>query len=73
MIKPRGCNASGHKGWIELKCRLCAKKLYIGDDTIYVCPKCGSKYEAYFCIADAKKFHMKCPYCGSDLNLLLNI
>jgi len=74
LIKPRGCNASGHKGWVELKCRICAKKLYIGDDIIYVCPKCSRTQDAYFCIADAKKtIHMKCPYCGSELKLLLTL
>lgn len=73
MIKPRGCNASGHKGWVEVKCRICAKKLYIGDDIIYTCPRCGNVREAHFCISDAKKVQMKCPYCGNDLKLLLDI
>lgn len=71
MIKPRGCNSSGHRGWIEVKCRICAKKLYIGDDIIYKCPKCGENLGAYFCIPDAKKVGMHCPYCGNELKLVL--
>jgi len=71
VLKPRGTNAAGHKGWYEVKCRICAKKLYIGDDPVYHCPKCYQKYEAYFCEAHARKLHMKCPYCGSDLRLFI--
>ncbi|MEM0026653.1 MAG: hypothetical protein QXT53_01790 [Ignisphaera sp.] len=71
MLRPRGCNASGHKGWYEVKCSICAKKLYLGDDIVYQCPKCGSKYNLYYCQADAKRLNMKCPFCGSDLVLVV--
>lgn len=73
MIRPRGCNASGHRGWYELKCRICAKKLYVGDDVIYHCPKCAKKYEAYFCVADVKKLGRRCPYCNADLVTLISL
>jgi len=71
VLRPRGTNASGHRGWYEVKCRICAKKMYIGDDIIYHCPKCAQKYNAYFCLADAKRLHMRCPYCSSELTLVL--
>uniref|UniRef100_A0A7C5USE8 Uncharacterized protein n=1 Tax=Ignisphaera aggregans TaxID=334771 RepID=A0A7C5USE8_9CREN len=71
MLKPRGCNSSGHKGWYEVKCRICAKKIYLGDDIIYYCPKCAQKYDAYFCLADAKRVYMRCPYCEGELQLFI--
>lgn len=63
MLRPRGANSMGHKGWHEFKCAICAKKLYIGDTVTFKCPKC----DTYFCEADAKRLRYRCPYCGSDL------
>ncbi len=71
MISPRGCNAGGHRGWFTMKCRICARVLTVGEDLIYVCPKCEEKYEAYFCEADYRKLHGRCPYCNSELQLLV--
>ncbi len=71
MLKPRGTNAAGHKGWYEVKCRICAKKLYIGDSIVYHCPKCVQQFEAYFCEAHARKLHYRCPYCGTELKLFI--
>ncbi len=73
MLRPRGAWATGHKGWYEVKCSICAKKLYLGDDIVYWCPKCGPKYGIYYCRADAKRLHGKCPFCGTELVLVIQI
>lgn len=68
----RGVNKAGHRGWITEKCIMCATKLdfYHAYDSknIYYCPRCiETGLKAYFCIADAKKVHYRCPYCRSEL------
>jgi predicted amidophosphoribosyltransferase len=63
----RGINYAGHKGWTEIKCRVCALKLDLTLDVVYACSYCKDKYEAYFCPADAKRLHYKCPFCGRKL------
>lgn len=68
----RGANKTGHKGWTTEKCIMCSTTLdfYQGYElkNIYYCPKCLSKgVNAYFCAADARKVHYKCPYCKSEL------
>ncbi|HIP65544.1 MAG TPA: hypothetical protein EYH08_03350 [Pyrodictium sp.] len=63
----KGVNASGHAGWIEVKCRICALKMDVTTDPVYVCPACMEKYEAYFCPADARRLHHRCPFCGREL------
>ncbi|MEM0224487.1 MAG: hypothetical protein QXM43_07725 [Desulfurococcaceae archaeon] len=70
----KGANKPGHKGWTTEKCIMCATTLdfFHGYDAknIYYCPKCLSNgIKAYFCAADARKVHYKCPYCKSDLKL----
>lgn len=66
-----GVNASGHEGWIRFYCRICNKKMRVGTEPIYFCPKCAQSREAYFCLADYKKLKGKCPYCDSELQLYL--
>ncbi|AFL67039.1 MULTISPECIES: hypothetical protein [Desulfurococcus] len=68
----KGVNRSGHKGWTTEKCAICGTTLDFvqGYDlkNIYYCPKCVSqKLNAYFCAADARTLHYKCPYCKSEL------
>jgi predicted RNA-binding Zn-ribbon protein involved in translation (DUF1610 family) len=68
----QGVNKSGHRGWTTEKCILCATTLDFlqGYDlkNIYYCPRClESRVKAYFCAADARKVHYKCPFCGSEL------
>ncbi len=63
----RGINAVGHLGWVEVKCRICARKMDVTTDIVYACPACEEKYEAYFCPADAKRLHYRCPFCGREL------
>ncbi len=63
----KGINAVGHLGWVEVKCRICARKLDVTVDIVYACPYCKDKYEAYFCPADAKRLHYRCPFCGREL------
>jgi len=71
VLSPRGSNAAGHRGWYTVKCRICARKLYIGSDVVYYCPKCHIKYSTYFCEAHSRKLHRRCPYCGTELKLYL--
>ncbi len=66
-IRIRGSNAYGHLGWVTKYCRICNRKLRVGIDVVYKCPKCETKYGAYFCEADKRTLHGKCPYCGSEL------
>jgi DNA-directed RNA polymerase subunit RPC12/RpoP len=66
-IKGRGSAAYGHIGWVQVYCRICNRKLKMGTDIVYKCPKCEKKYRAYFCEADARGLKYRCPYCGSEL------
>ncbi|MFP3233026.1 MAG: hypothetical protein RXR08_04895 [Sulfolobaceae archaeon] len=66
-IKGRGSTAYGHIGWVQVYCRICNRKLKMGTDIVYKCPKCEKKYMAYFCEADARGLKYRCPYCGSEL------
>ena len=63
----RGINSSGHSGWTTTKCRICALKIDITMDITYICTHCVEKYEAYFCPADAKRLHYRCPFCDREL------
>ena len=63
----KGINAVGHLGWVKYKCRICARVLDISEDIVYACPSCKDKYNAYFCSADAKRLHYRCPFCGREL------
>ena len=63
----KGVNAFGHLGWVTKKCRICAAKIDITRDLYYVCPHCKDRYDAYFCPADAKRLHYRCPFCGREL------
>ncbi len=63
----KGINAAGHLGWVTRKCRICAKKLDLTVDVVYVCKACMKTREAYFCPADAKRLHYRCPFCGREL------
>ncbi len=71
MSELRGINAGGHMGWITKRCAICYRRLIVNKETIYYCPKCSEKIQAYFCEGDAKVLHGKCPYCRSDLVALL--
>jgi len=66
----KGINAAGHRGWVTVKCRICATKLDTTLDIVYVCPHCREKYDAYFCAADARRLHYRCPFCGRRLELI---
>ncbi|MGC9105653.1 MAG: hypothetical protein ACP5HQ_04430 [Thermoprotei archaeon] len=66
-IRIRGSNAYGHLGWVTKYCRICNRKIRVGIDVVYKCPKCEKTYNAYFCQADARGLHYRCPYCGSEL------
>ncbi|MGC9121609.1 MAG: hypothetical protein ACP5HP_01565 [Thermogladius sp.] len=68
----RGVEKSGHKGWTTVYCAICNKKLdlFAAYDTkdVFYCPTCVSKgRDAYFCSADARRLHYRCPYCGGEL------
>ncbi|MEM1627968.1 MAG: hypothetical protein QW551_01655 [Desulfurococcaceae archaeon] len=68
----KGANKAGHKGWTTEKCILCSTVLdfFVSYDTknIYYCPKCLEQgIKAYFCVADARKVHYRCPYCKTEL------
>jgi len=60
----------GHKGWVKVKCIICGKRMDLTNDEVYVCPKCRELYHAYFCYADAKVLHYKCPFCNGNITLL---
>ncbi len=62
-----GCNASGHLGWVRVKCRICAKVMDKTKDEVYYCKKCAETRGAYFCFADYRRLHGKCPFCGAEL------
>ncbi|MEZ0394229.1 MAG: hypothetical protein ABWK00_04200 [Desulfurococcaceae archaeon] len=68
----KGVNKGGHKGWTTVKCVICNKNidLFEAYDTkeAYYCPRCTTKFrEVFFCAADARRLHYRCPYCGSEL------
>lgn len=65
-----GTNTRGHKGWVTLRCSICNKKMIVGEEQIYICPKCsvGARKIA-FCRACARITHYRCPYCGTELQL----
>ena len=65
-----GSNAMGHRGWVRVRCVICAKWLDITSDDVYVCPKCRDTLRAYFCYPHAKNLHYKCPYCKNNLTPL---
>jgi phage FluMu protein Com len=50
-VRIKGSNAYGHLGWITKYCRICNRKLKVGIDVVYKCPKCEKVYNAYFCEA----------------------
>ncbi|MGC9148348.1 MAG: hypothetical protein ACP5GI_02755 [Sulfolobales archaeon] len=64
-----GVNTKGHRGWVILRCGICNKKLYVGEDIIYICPNCSKTRKVVFCKACARITHYKCPYCGTELQL----
>ena len=71
MSTLRGINAGGHLGWATKRCSICGRRLIVGKDPIYTCPKCASKgREVYFCAGDYKVLQGKCPYCRSQLTPL---
>lgn len=67
----KGVNSMGHIGWVRVKCRICARTLFIGRDIVYHCPKCVKTHDAYFCEADYKRLKGRCPFCGSELKLII--
>ncbi len=67
MGRIKGVNAQGHLGWVTVRCRICNRKLDVTKHPVYKCPKCEKKYQAYFCEADARVLHYKCPYCRTPL------
>ncbi len=67
----KGVNAMGHIGWVRRKCRICARTLIIGRDMVYHCPKCSKDRDAFFCEADYKRLKGRCPFCGSELKLVI--
>lgn len=64
MTKLVGTNSGGYLGWVLRYCSICNRKLMIGSDAMYTCPKCNN---TYYCLADYKRLHGKCPHCKSDL------
>ncbi len=68
VVGLRGTNAGGHLGWVTKRCSICNRKLVVGKDPIYYCPKCvNAGRNAYFCDSDYRVLHKKCPYCGTEL------
>ncbi|MCS7108052.1 MAG: hypothetical protein RMH77_06300 [Sulfolobales archaeon] len=67
MVKLVGTNSAGHLGWVVKYCSICNRKLVVGNDAIYSCPKCSSVSNLHYCLADYKRLHGKCPHCKSDL------
>jgi len=63
----KGVNAQGHHGWVSVRCRVCNKKLDTTRNVVFKCPKCATKYDAYFCEADARVLHYRCPFCNEQL------
>ena len=73
MVSLMGTNAGGHLGWLTKRCRICNKKLVVGKDVVYICPKCSKAgRDVCFCPGDYKVLHGKCPYCGSELMPVLS-
>ena len=62
-----GTNAGGHLGWIVKRCIICNRRLIVGKEVIYTCPKCSKITSAYFCSGDYRALHGRCPFCGSEL------
>ncbi len=72
MSTPKGINSGGHLGWATKRCAICNRKLVVGRDQIYYCPKCCRKGDnVYFCSGDYRSLHGRCPYCGEELQPLL--
>lgn len=74
-IRIRGSNSYGHVGWLSYKCAICSTTVVVGSpiphrSIAYRCPKDMTKFNAYFCEADARGLKYKCPYCGSDLEMV---
>jgi len=73
----KGTNAQGHMGWVLVRCRVCGRYLSLTGqkpgsrkiEVVYYCPHCAEKYGAYFCHADARMTHYRCPFCGRKLQL----
>lgn len=68
----KGANKSGHRGWTTEKCIICNTTIdfFHGYDqkSVYYCPKCIEQgLKAYFCAADSRKLHYKCPFCKGEL------
>ncbi|MEM0020687.1 MAG: hypothetical protein QW039_01265 [Fervidicoccaceae archaeon] len=67
--KVKGINTHGHLGWVTKRCRICGRLMDVTRQIVYKCPTCEKKYSAYFCEADAKLLHYRCPYCKGQLVL----
>ena len=65
----KGVNAQGHSGWVTIKCSICARKMDVTRQIVYKCPKCTPTINAYFCQADSRVLHYRCPYCREQLVL----
>ncbi|PUA33323.1 MAG: hypothetical protein B7O98_02525 [Zestosphaera tikiterensis] len=63
----KGVTAGGHLGWATKRCVVCNRKMVVGKDVVYVCPKCGKGTKIYVCAGDYKALQGKCPYCGTPL------
>ncbi len=66
-----GVNAQGHPGWSRVKCRLTARYADVFEEVVYKCPKCTPKLNVYFCADEYKVLHGRCPYCGSELQVVV--
>jgi len=75
----KGTNAHGHMGWMLVRCRVCGRYLSLTGqkpgsgrktEVVYACKYCAQKYGAYFCHADARRTHYRCPFCGRELVLI---
>ncbi len=67
MTNLKGITAGGHLGWATKRCVICNRRLVVGKDVIYTCPKCGKTRSVYFCSGDHRALHGRCPYCGTEL------
>jgi len=68
VVSLMGTNAGGHLGWIQKRCAICNRKLIVGKDRVYQCPRCVKLgIPAYFCEADYRVVHGRCPYCRTEL------
>jgi len=72
MSTPKGITAGGHLGWATKRCAICNRRMVVGKDVIYYCPKCSKGDEGvYFCSGDHRALHGRCPYCGTELKPLI--